>query len=158
VLTSFLLWPVLLACVMVTSYWTNLPAVAGYIGIVLLTCVTTAVLALFCSVVFRKTSVSLMSTYLLIIVLFCAPLAARFFAEGFFPEHEGTQYVVQAGLTSPFAATFAIPLDVAIVEDANATPEGNLGLLTGYMAFTVGLILSLILTMIWLFGTRWRVS
>ncbi|MEQ8787927.1 MAG: ABC transporter permease subunit [Pirellulaceae bacterium] len=86
VLTSFLLWPVLLACVMVTSYWSNLGAVAAYLGIVLLTCVNTAMLALFCSVVFHKSSTSLMSTYALIIFLFCAPVAFLFFMNAFFPD------------------------------------------------------------------------
>jgi hypothetical protein len=158
-LTTFLLWPVLLACLMVSSYWTNLAAVFGYISIVLTTCLTTAVLALFCSVVFRKTSVSLMTSYLVIIVLFCVPLAARFFAEGFFPDHEATPYVIHAGLTSPFAATFAIPLDVDIsLNDANPSTLGNLPLLMNYGLFSVLANVGLLSTMIWLFNTRWRVS
>jgi ABC-type transport system involved in multi-copper enzyme maturation permease subunit len=66
VLTTFLLWPVLLACVMISSYWTNIPAVGGYLAIVLLSCLTTAVIALFCSVLFQKTSISLMTAYLVI--------------------------------------------------------------------------------------------
>jgi ABC-type transport system involved in multi-copper enzyme maturation permease subunit len=44
VLTMFLLWPVLLACLMVAQYWT-LPNIAGlvsYLVIVMLTCVTSA--------------------------------------------------------------------------------------------------------------------
>ena len=80
-MTLFLLWPLLLACVMVSSYWDNLLSVGAYTLIVLLTCLNTALLALFCSVVFRKTSISLMTTYLLIIVLFCAPLATIFFSQ-----------------------------------------------------------------------------
>lgn len=159
VLTTFLLWPVLLACVMVSSYWTNLLAVLGYLGIVLVTCLTTAMIALFGSVVFRKTATSLMTTYLVIVVLFWAPLAARFFAEGFFPQHPATPYVVQAGLTSPFAATFALPLDVSFTsEQAGRRIVGNLPLLANFTAFTVGLNLALLLCMIWLFHTRWRVS
>ena len=71
----------LLACVMVNSYWTNLPAVATYLSIVLMTCLTTAMIALFCSVLFKKTSMSLMTTYLVIIVMFCVPLAAGFAKE-----------------------------------------------------------------------------
>jgi len=159
VLTMFLLWPVLLACLMVSSYWTNLAAVFGYISIVLITCLTTAVLALFCSVVFRKTSVSLMTSYLLIMVFFCVPLAARFFAEGFFPNHEATPYVIHSGLTSPFAATFAIPLDVEIsMNDTAQAPKGNLPLLINYAVFSVLANVGLLLTMIWFFSTRWRVS
>jgi len=159
VLTTFLLWPVLLACLMVASYWTNLLAVFGYIGIVLVTCVTTAVIALFCSVLFRKTSVSLMTSYLVIVVLFCAPLAARFFAEVFFANHQATPYVVHAGLTSPFAATFAMPLDVEIsTESSGVAIQGNMILLLNYIIFSIGLVTGLSLTMMWLFRTRWRVS
>ncbi len=158
VLTLFLLWPVLLACVMVSSYWTNMSAVAGYLGIVLLTCLTTAGIALFCSVVFHKTSTSLITTYLVIVVLYCGPLAARYFAENFFPVHPATQFVVQAGLTSPFAATFAWPLDVSLTAETGGRNPGNIPLLINYAGFTTGLILFLLLTMIWLFNTRWRVS
>ncbi|MCA9187374.1 MAG: ABC transporter permease subunit, partial [Planctomycetales bacterium] len=60
VLTMFLVWPVLLACLMVPFYWKNMPQVGAYFLIILLTCATTAVLALFMSVLFTKTSVSLM--------------------------------------------------------------------------------------------------
>jgi hypothetical protein len=62
--------------------------VLGYLSIVLVTCLATASIALFCSVIFRKTSVSLMSTYLVIAVLFTAPVAIGFFAETFFPQGE----------------------------------------------------------------------
>ena len=54
--------------------------VKGLVGwlrlIVLITCLTTAMLALFCSVLFKKTPQAMMTTYLAIIVLFTAPLAA----------------------------------------------------------------------------------
>ena len=159
VLTSFLLWPVLLACLMVSSYWTNLLSVAAYLGIVALTCLTTAVVALFCSVVLRKTATSLMTTYLIIIVLFAVPLAARFFAEGYFPHHEATPQVIRAGLASPFAATFAVPLDVEIdVNERTSQAIGDLPLLFSYGVFTSSLIVLLLLMMIWLFNKRWRVA
>ena len=90
VLTMFLLWPVLLACVMVSFYWSNLLQVLAYLAIILLTCLTTATLALFCSVLCRKTAHALMISYLMIIVLFCVPLAIRFFSETFLPNLETT--------------------------------------------------------------------
>jgi ABC-type transport system involved in multi-copper enzyme maturation permease subunit len=158
VLTGFLLWPILLASVMVDTYWTNLPAIAGYLGIVLLSCITTAMLALFTSVIFRKTSVSLMTSYLLILLLFCVPLAPQFFAARFFPEHPATQHVSQAGMTSPFAAAFAMPLDVEVTAEAGRSVGGDLGLVAAYTIFTVILNLSLLVSMMWLFHRRWRVS
>ena len=53
--------------------------------IVLITCLTTAMLALFCSVLFKKTSHAMMTTYMVIIVLFCAPLAVQFLRRDVLP-------------------------------------------------------------------------
>ncbi|MEZ6110366.1 MAG: ABC transporter permease subunit [Pirellulaceae bacterium] len=159
VLTMFLLWPVLLACVMVSSYWVNLPSVGSYVGIVLLTCVTTSTIALFCSVVFRKTSISLMTSYLIIIVLFCVPLAVNFFADEFFRQAEITQDLKWLGASSPFAAAFAVPLDVDFtLSDAERAAMGNWMLVLVYTLFTVALDILLVFAMMWLFNSRWRVS
>jgi ABC-type transport system involved in multi-copper enzyme maturation permease subunit len=161
VLTMFLLWPLLLACMMVASYWDNLVSVGAYILIVLFTCQNTAMLALFCSVIFRKSSISLMTTYSLIILLFCAPLAAIFFAETFYPDQKVAQYVAGASLTSPFVAAFAVPLTIDLdleEEDEQKQENENWLALAGYAAFTVLLNGSLLAAMIWLFRTRWRVA
>lgn len=85
VLTGFLVWPILLACAMVDYYWGNLWSVLSYGAVLIMTCVTTATAALFCSVLFRRTSISLMTTYLLILLMFCTPLAIGYFTETFFP-------------------------------------------------------------------------
>ncbi len=90
VLTLFLLWPVMLACLMVSYYWSNFLVVLAYLAIILVTCVTTATIALACSVLCRKTSISLMTTYLVIVILFAAPLSITFFAVTFFPANEIT--------------------------------------------------------------------
>lgn len=99
VLTMFLVWPVLLAAIMVQAYWSNLGAVAAYLAIILLTCLTTAVLALFCSVLFRKSAVSMMTTYALIVFLFFAPLAVDYFARTFFPQETG--WIVASAQDAP---------------------------------------------------------
>jgi ABC-type transport system involved in multi-copper enzyme maturation permease subunit len=90
VLTGFLLWPVLLACLMPVGFWTNLPSIGCYLAVIVLSCLTTAVTALFCSVLFRKTSTALMGSYLVIIVLFTLPLAVWFFAVTFFTSYSTT--------------------------------------------------------------------
>ena len=83
VLTAFLIWPVLLACLMVSYYWSNWTTMVAYLVIVALTCVTTATIALFCSVLFRKTVTSLMTAYLVIVVLFTMPPAVSYFTSQF---------------------------------------------------------------------------
>src|SRR5262245_41856759 len=161
VLTLFLVWPVLLACVMVSLYWTNLLAVLAYLGIVLITCLTTAMLALFCSVLFKKTSHAMMTTYLVIIVLFCAPLAANFFAQTFFPTHPNAPIVAASQFVSPFGAAFSVPLDVGLTDDSNRNgivDRGDWRMFLAYTTFCVVFNGGLIGTMMWLFNTRWRVA
>jgi ABC-type Na+ efflux pump permease subunit len=175
VLTLFLVWPVLLACVMVSVYWTNLLSVVAYLSIVLITCLTTAMLALFCSVLFKKTPQAMMTTYMVIIVLFCAPLAIQYFADTFFPYDQArpdvnrpTLYIRDAGFTSPFAAAQAVPLDTGTISTSGSTPGspnaaqlaaiGDWPLFFRYVLFSLGLNALLLLTMIWLFNTRWRVA
>lgn len=160
VLTLFLVWPVVLAGFMVSAYWVNVGAILTYLFIVVLTCATTAVLALFCSVIFYKSSVSLMSTYLLISTLFFMPMAIQFFAERFFPDHELTSYVKVAGVLSPFSATFNVPIDMDTLstKDPNRVITGSWPLVGGYVLTTVLMNISLLALMIWLFRSRWRVS
>lgn len=162
VLTLFLVWPVLLACVMVSLYWANMLSVLAYLSIVLFTCVTTAMVALFCSVLMKKSSIAMMTAYLVIIVMFCVPLAINFFAQTFYPNHEATRVVSELSFTSPFAAAFSVPLDVGSMSDTaaaqNLAAPKNWILFLCYLVFSLGLNLGLLLTMMWLFRTRWRVA
>lgn len=160
VLTMFLMWPLLLACLMVDSYWNNIPAVLAYFLIVILTCLNTALFALFCSVVFQKTSISLMTTYLAIILLFCAPLAGIFFANFVYQDANTVEFMQTAGFTSPFVTAFAVPLDVDTDLDAAQAlrPLQSWWTLAGYFAFTLLMGAALLAIMLWLFRMRWRVA
>lgn len=156
VLTAFLLWPVLLACLMPVGFWTNLPSIFCYLLIVALTCLTTAITALFCSVLFPRSSLSLMASYLGIVVLFLAPLAAWFFAATFFADAPATPWIERLTLSSPFAAAFAVPLNLEL--GADSTRAANWPLYGSYLAFSLLYCGSLLLAMIWLFNRRWRVA
>jgi ABC-type transport system involved in multi-copper enzyme maturation permease subunit len=158
VLTAFLLWPLLLACIMPTSYYlSNLPSIGAYVAIFLLCCLTTTTVALFCSVLFRKTAHSLMATYMVIIVLFCAPLALRFFATTFFPKSSLAAVSQGISITSPFTAAFAVPLHF---HDPNNMPDnvGDWMMFVSYVGFTGVLVATLLGTLVWLFNARWRVA
>jgi ABC-type transport system involved in multi-copper enzyme maturation permease subunit len=159
VLTSFLLWPVLLACIMPLPFWYNLPTMAGYLLVVGLTCVTTATTALFCSTIFQKSATSLIGTYLIIGVMFLAPLAMVYFAETFFRGSFGAALVDKLGVLSPFAAVFALPLDVSRDEvNTVAATTGDLPLFFGYIGWSVLYNGALLLAMTRLFQVRWRVA
>jgi ABC-type transport system involved in multi-copper enzyme maturation permease subunit len=166
VLTLFLVWPVVLAFFMVSYYWGNWASVGAYLLIILLTCLTTAMLGLFCSVIFRKSSMSLMTTYFTIIVLFAVPLAVGFFSDTFFPDAASNDWIRWTRVTSPFAAAFDVPMKAPTTETssyvANAretlTYAGSWVRFNCYVLFTILLNGSLILAMIWLFRSRWRVA
>lgn len=158
VLTMFLLWPVLLACAMPGLYWShgNLLSMIGYLVVVALCCLTTAITALFCSAIFKRTSVSLMASYLVIVVMFTAPVAATFFADTFFSQAGATVWVEGAGAMSPFAATFNLPLDMDPTEIARR--EGSWALFGAFCGFSILYNLLLVLGMTWAFRTRWLVA
>lgn len=158
VLTSFLLWPLLLAALMVHVFqglWWNLLMMLGYLLIVGLTCLTTATIALYCSVWFRKTSVSLMSSYLAIVTLYTAPLAVLFFAETFLGNTPLAQLAADLRFVSPFAAAFTLPIDMGLPERRIA-PDWSMFL--AYVGFYTVLVGVLLRSIAWLFNTRWRVS
>lgn len=208
VLTLFLAWPLLLAAVMVQDYWVNLFAVLAYVGIILATCLTTAMVAMFCSVVFRKTTMSLTTAYLALMVLFLAPLAIVFFVQVFIAPRSAVRVAdtvasTQAlpedalpsgqssialrggredldnfnanrpvtlssvrllGIASPFAAASSVPMTALHPVESNsrrAVPdlyEHDWNFVITYFITTLLLNSSLMLLMIWLFNSRWRVS
>ena len=172
VLSSFLLWPVFLALIMVSAYWSNIPTIASYVVIFALTCLTTAMLALFCSTVFHKSSTSLMATYTVILLLYVAPMAASFFGNEYFPGTQGTQVVNMITVTSPFSAAFEVPLYMDDYGDSSSKwtparrgeaqffgyPLRDLQHFGGYVLFTITLNAVLFGLMIWMFNSRWRVS
>lgn len=172
VLTSFLLWPVFLALIMVGEYWGNLPTIIAYVIIFGLTCLTTAMLALFCSTVCHRTSTSLMATYTIILLMYVAPMAASFFGNTYFPKTRGTDIVNSLTITSPFSAAFNIPIYMEDFSDSEGGwkparpgepaffgyPLSDLTHFGGYVTFTLLLNCFLFGMMFWMFNSRWRVS
>jgi len=171
VLTSFLAFPLVLAMAFVPEYYGTLPTFAAYAVIILLTCLTTSMLALFCSCLFHKTSVSLIVTYVLIILIFCVPVAAYYFASEYFPSGNWTSTINKLTAASPFSAADKFPLFVKefngkLHDDrADAENPGFLGYpfsdlryFATYIVFTLAFNTFLFGAMVWLFNMRWRVS
>ena len=162
VLTSFLLWPVLLACMMPLPFWHHLPTMGGYVLIVALTCVTTAVTALFCSTIFQKTATSLISTYMVIVVMFMGPVAVKFFAETFYQGHDAGGGGREGRRDQPVFGGVFVAAEYC-EDDARAigaTPVDNsdLRVFFGFVGWTILYCTVLILAMMRLFQVRWRVA
>jgi len=167
VLSAFLMWPLFLAMFLVSEYLTNIPTIIAYVVIFFLTCLTTSVVGLFCSTLFRKTLTALIATYTIIIVLYVVPLATSYFTYRFFEDSPNAKYVYASTITSPFAAAFAFPLYVDDYtgfamkwEDrmGGSYPLADVAHFGGYVGFTVLLNAVLFGLMIWMFNSRWRVS
>jgi ABC-type transport system involved in multi-copper enzyme maturation permease subunit len=156
VLTMFLLWPLVLAVILVNTYWSNLPVVFGYLGVVLVVCATTATVALFCSVMFRKTSISLMTTYLVLVVLFTLPLAVTYFASTFFPGTTAARWISELAVSSPFLAAYRLPVDARIVGMEVLPP--NWWFFGAFVLFYIVFNTLLVVTMSKLFNIRWRMD
>jgi hypothetical protein len=156
VLTSFLLWPLLLASLMVSYFWAHLPTLGGYVLLLAVTCLTTAAVALFCSVLFQKTSVSMMASYLVILVLFTLPPAWNYFAERFYPQTSIAQWGQWGTFISPFSTAFALPLSA---DGATGDPRpAQWDVWFRFLGFYSLLDLGLLAGMMRLFQARWRVS
>jgi hypothetical protein len=130
----------------------------GYLVIVALCCLTTAMTALFCSTIFRKSATSLICTYLIILVLFAAPVAAGYFAENFFGGTGSAAAVANLGMLSPFSATFALPLEIMVDGKPQSVANPNLLLFFGYVGWSILYNGLLLLMMMRLFQVRWRVA
>ncbi len=165
VLTLFLMWPLFLAAAMISDYWNNLLAVVAFLGIILVTCMTTGIVALFCSVVFRRTAISLIISYLVIILLFFGPVAATTFVSVFHPDLRRSPAIRLLCSASPIVAAFSVPLTgemkAAALDSGNEQNEADRQNNTAWLAFLVmGPIANgfLLTAMVWLFNKRWRVT
>jgi ABC-type transport system involved in multi-copper enzyme maturation permease subunit len=172
VLTGFLLWPLVLAVIMVSDYRSSWLTVLAWLVMVALTCLTTGNLALFCSSLFRKTGTSLVVTYAALACLFLLPPAVRFLVEEFFPASAVQPLAWWFSALSPFAAAHQFPLYVEDFSGALAGwpppadsepalfgwPWRELQHFGAYLVFSCGLNLGLFVAMLWMFGNRWRVA
>jgi ABC-type transport system involved in multi-copper enzyme maturation permease subunit len=142
VLTCFLLWPLLLGTALNMSFWSNWMAVVGMFAIVLMVCVVNSVVALVCSLFATKTSIALLSTYVVLLLLYVAPPTLVSLMQILdFASTEITR-MEWFGITSPFSALFAIPLDENLKRDFDEIPAnvGNLRVVIGYFIFSAGLL------------------
>ena len=142
VLTSFLLWPLLLGTALNNNFWSNWEAVIGMFAIVLMVCLVNAVVALVCSLFQNKTSIALMSTYIVLLLLYIAPPAFLALLSILDFDPERIAKFEWSGISSPFSALFSLPLDENLKRTYDDEPAnvGNLKIVFGYFLFSAALI------------------
>ncbi len=142
VLTSFLLWPLVLGTALNSSFWSNWLSILGMFAIVLMVCLVNAVVALVCSLYNKKTSIALLTTYAVLLLLYVGPPAILSLMQILNFDPSQIAQIEWTGVTSPFSALFAIPLDEQLKRELDNLPAnaGNFGVLFGYFAFSTVLI------------------
>ena len=174
VLTAFIIWPLFLAWLLPPwTYAADSWTMQRYVIIIAQTAQTTTTHAMFCSVIFSRTIVSLMTTYLVLLLLYAAPVAVWTFAQEFSPTmglslspsgeivtgwNDPQTWLHIWTSTSPIAAARSLPLT------CGETPEHGPGpafwwnhAATAFMVFYLLLDTVMAGAMLWLFHRRWRV-
>lgn len=144
VLTAFLLWPLLLGTALNDSFWTNWETVSGMFAIVLTVCLVNAVIAMVNSLFQRKTSIALISTYAVLLLLYVGPPAVTSLMQILEFDPGSLELTRWLGVTSPFSAVFALPLDANMKRDFDELPV-NLGdwrLVGGYFAVSLAVLVT----------------
>ena len=150
VLTSFLLWPLLLGTLLNASFWTNIPAVVAMFMIVLMVCLVNAVIALNCSLYCKKSSIALLSTYIVLLIFYVVPPAVISLMQILDFSPIQTARMEWLGVASPFSALFAVPLDANLKRDFDQLPAnvGDLRIVAGYFVFSACLLAASTITMV----------
>ncbi|MEM9827766.1 MAG: ABC transporter permease subunit [Planctomycetota bacterium] len=147
VLTMFLVWPLFLGVLLNVIFWPNILSMATMFFVIVMVCLANAVLAMAASLISRKTSIALMTTYVILLILYVAPPAVQ----SLLTVLEFSPSVLSAsqwlGVTSPFSALFAVPLgpDLASSASLQSDPtavanEGDWRLVIGYFITTAGIL------------------
>ena len=148
VLTGFLLWPLLLG-LLNDSYWPNLPSVFGMFAIVIMVCLVNAIIALACSLFQKKTSIALLSTYVVLLLLYIGPPTMVSLMTILDFPIESIAKAEGFGVTSPFSAAFSLPLNADVLGGGDKPANvGNLKIVLGYFLFSTALVATTVVAMI----------
>jgi ABC-type transport system involved in multi-copper enzyme maturation permease subunit len=158
VLTAFLMFPMLLACIN-PELSRNWKAMISYFGICIMAAIFNSILALFISTLVKRTSVALMTCYVTLLILYCLPIAIYFLSWNFAPPNTSVERLRFLGITSPLMAADSVPM--TSVQSGNTTARAKIGswlLVASYFGTTIltsGLLLQLTK---FLFRNRWRLT
>ena len=113
-----------------------------FFAVVLMVCLVNSVVALVCSLFQRKTSIALLSTYVMLLLLYVAPPATVSLMR--ILEFDAADIVMGEwlGVSSPFSAVFSVPLDEQLKREFDETPAnvGNMSIVVGYFVFSAVLL------------------
>lgn len=163
VLTSFLMFPMVLALIPITELSESWQTVLIYIVIIVVASVFNSVLALFLSTLVRKTSTAMMLTYTILLGIYALPVAAYFliwhFSQGEI-EIEKLRYI---GIASPFMAVDVAPMTESVLRISDTLESrfklvGSWSFVATYIVITIVASGFLLLSCVAMFSGRWRLT
>ena len=158
VLTGFLMFPMLLACIN-PEVARNILSVLAFVVIIFFASVFNSVLSLFISSIVRKTSTALMLSYVSLIALYLLPIAVFSLIASSTPNTDELRYLDYLGTTSPFMAAKSVPM--ASVQSGLEMSRAKLGnpiLVGAYLLITaISTAVLFNLTAV-LLRSRWRLT
>lgn len=160
VLTAFLMFPMVLALLPLTPLSENWPSMLAYFLICFVASVFNTILAIFLSTIVRKTSTAMMLSYVILMGLYCLPVAIYFLVWSFTPADQDLSYLKFIGVTSPLMAVDNAPLTsmaIGMTDSPNAKAGSWLfiGIYVGITTVASGILLAI---NVLLFQARWRLT
>lgn len=150
VLTMFIAWPIMLAMGLNSMLYPAWASMLAMLAIIVMVCLVNAVVALACSLFQQRTSMALMSTYVLLLLLYVVPPAATALVSILDGADSTHGMVEQFQFTSPFSALFSLPLDVRSSPDETLPlPNvGNWNQVISYFGFSSVLVATICVAMV----------
>ena len=163
VLTSFLVFPMVLALIPITELSESWPTVLIYIAIIFAASIFNTVLALFLSTVSRKTSTAMMLTYTILLVVYCLPVAVYFLVSSFSTGGIDLDKLRFIGAGSPLMAVDAAPMTESVLRISDSMETrfrmvGSWSFVAIYLGVTIVASGILLLSCVAMFSGRWRLS
>lgn len=160
VLTAFLMFPMVLALLPLTPLSENWPSMLAYFLICFVASIFNTILAIFLSTIVRKTSTAMMLSYVVLMGLYCLPVAIYFLVWSFTPADQDLSYLKFIGVTSPLMAVDNAPLSsmaIGMTDSPNAKAGSWLfiGIYVGITTVASGILLAI---NVLLFQARWRLT
>jgi len=167
VLTSFLMFPLLLSFLN-PELFKNWRTMLVYLAICIVASIFNAILALFLSTLLRKTSSAMMISYIVLMFLYCLPIAIYFLFWSFAPEGDSSESKLARqqveslrflGVASPLMAADSTPMtEVASGFGSARAKLGSWPLVGLYFIVTLSSSVVLLTINTWLFRQRWRLT
>jgi len=167
VLTSFLMFPLLLSFLN-PELFKNWTTMLVYLAICIVASIFNAILALFLSTLLRKTSSAMMISYIVLMFLYCLPIAIYFLFWSFAPEGDSSESKLARqqveslrflGVASPLMAADSTPMtEVASGFGSARAKLGSWPLVGLYFIVTLSSSVVLLTINTWLFRQRWRLT